>query len=277
MSYEQQQNIIEEGLPIVNRMQHLIDSMIYLSMGSGETPSSKFSIVDFNNLYEHVSLNTILLLRNKDVILERHLPSVYPQIIGNEERLEMVFTTLIENACLNSPVGGKIILEGNVADGFFEIRVIDFGSDLDESSLPYLFQSITFVGSGHFHSNNLEGAESGLYIAKIIIQEHNGFVSGARNPQGGSIFIVKLPVASDEEIKEHFAQKTSQDPSPVPQPGDRLPVEELLKRPIDTVSSDSLYSDDDGSEDSDDETKGVKTVCQKIISTLHPQSKEDFK
>ena len=277
MSYEQQQNIIEEGLPIVNRMQHLIDSMIYLSMGSGETPSSKFVIVDFNNLYEHVSLNTILLLRNKDVMLERHLPSVYPQVIGNEERLEMVFTTLVENACLNSPVGGKIILEGNVVGGFFEIRVTDFGSDLDESSLPYLFQSITFVGSGHFHSTNLEGAESGLYVAKIIIQEHNGFISGARNPKGGSILIVKLPVASDEEIKDYFAQKTNQDQYSVLRTDDNRLIEEPFKRPMDVVPHEIHHSDDDGSEDSEGETQGVQTVCQKTFSTIHLKSKEDLK
>jgi len=277
MSYEQQQNIIEEGLLIANRMQHLIDSMLYLSMGSGETPSSKFTIVDFKNLYERVFLNTILLLRNKDVTLERHLPSVYPQVIGNEEGLEMVFTTLVENAYLNSPVGGKIILEGNVVGGFFEVRVTDFGSDLDESSLPYLFQSITFVGSGHFHSNNLEGAESGLYVAKIIIQEHNGFVSGARNPKGGSILIVKLPVASDKEIQEHLAQNASSDPYSVPQPGDRLPIEELFKRSMDTVSRDFRHDNGDVSEDPGDETKGVKTVCQTVISNLHPESKEDLK
>ena len=116
----------------------------------------------------------------------------------------MVFTTLIENACINSPVGGKIILEGNVIGGFFEIKIIDSGPDLDEASLPYLFQSITFVGPGHSHFNYLEGAESGLYVVKIIVQEHSGFISGARNPKGGSVFVVKLPVASDKKIEEHM-------------------------------------------------------------------------
>ncbi|MCL2863741.1 MAG: GAF domain-containing protein [Methanimicrococcus sp.] len=275
MSYEQQQNIIEEGLLIANRMQHLIDSMLYLSMSSGETPPSKFTIVDFKNLYERVFLNTILLLRNKNIVLERHLPPVYPQVIGNEEGLEMVFTTLIENAYLNSPVGGKIILEGNVVGGFFEVRVTDFGSDLDESSLPYLFQSITFVGSGHFHSNNLEGAESGLYVANLIIQEHNGFVSGARNPKGGSILIVKLPVASDKEIKECLIQNANPDQYSVSKTGDSLTAEELFKRPMDAVSRESYH--DDGSEDPDDETKSDQTVCQKVLSTIHSKSKEDLK
>lgn len=204
MSYEQQQNVIEEGLLLANHMKHLIDSMLYLSMGNSGIPVSEFELVDFRNLFERISLNTILPLQNKNIVLEQYLPASYPPIIGSEEGLDMVFTTLIENACLNSPVGGKIILEGNVIGGFFEIKIIDFGLDLDESSLPYLFQSITFVGSGHFHSNYLEGAESGLYVVKIIVQEHSGFISGARNPKGGSVFVVKLPVASDKKIEEHM-------------------------------------------------------------------------
>lgn len=204
MSYEQQQNVIEEGLLLANHMKHLIDSMLHLSMGNSGIPVSEFELVDFRNLFERISLNTILPLQNKNIVLEQYLPASYPPIIGSEEGLDMVFTTLIENACLNSPVGGKIILEGNVIGGFFEIKIIDFGLDLDESSLPYLFQSITFVGSGHFHSNYLEGAESGLYVVKIIVQEHSGFISGARNPKGGSVFVVKLPVASDKKIEEHM-------------------------------------------------------------------------
>jgi PAS domain S-box len=199
MSYEQQQSVIEEGLLLANRMKHLADSMLYLSMGSRSSNSDEFRKVHFRNLFEHVTLNTILLLRNKDVILETNLPETFPDVIGDEEKLEIVFTTLIENACLNSPTGSKIILEGKVCGGFLEFKVIDFGKDLDESSLPYLFQSITFVGSGHFHTNNLEGAESGLYVAKTILQDHNGKIRGERNPEGGSVFVVKLPLADDEQ------------------------------------------------------------------------------
>jgi signal transduction histidine kinase len=119
MSYEQQENIVEEGLLLANRMKHLINSLLYLSMGSSGIPSSKFEIIDFKNLFERVALNTILLLRNKNIVLERRLPLLYPHILGSEEGLEMVFTTLIENACLNSPFGNKIIVEGKINGGFF--------------------------------------------------------------------------------------------------------------------------------------------------------------
>ena len=201
MSYEQQQSVIEEGLLLTNRMKHLANSMLYLSMGTRGVHKSCFKIINFSDLFEQVALNTILLLRNKDIVLERCFPATFPKIFGNEDELEMVFTTFIEYACLNSPPGGKIILEGKVSGGFFEIKIIDFGKDLDESSLPYLFQSITFVGSGHFHTNNLEGAESGLYVAKLILQDHSGHIRGERNPLGGSVFIIKLPVTDDEYLK----------------------------------------------------------------------------
>lgn len=295
MSYEQQQSIIGEGLLIANRMKHLIDSMLYLSMGSSETPASKFKIVDFKNLFEQVSLNTILLLRNKDITLEHHLPFVYPPVIGSEEGLDMVFTTLIENACLNSPVGGKVILEGNVIGGFFEIRVTDFGGDLDESSLPYLFQSITFFDSGHFHANNLEGAESGLYVAKIIIQEHNGFISGACNPKGGSILIVKLPVASDKETKEYLSKKVNKDQDTASLTGDGRFGREMSKRPFESEGtvfyehyrkhggddSNNEHGSDDSddeysSDEANDEIRDSQSACQKVLSSLHFKPKEDF-
>ena len=197
MSYERQQSVIEEGLLLTNRMKHLSNSILYLSTGNRDV-SSGFKKIHFRNLFERVTLNTILLLRNKDITPEIKLPETFPTIYGNEEKLEIVFTTLIENACLNSPQGSRISVESKTCGGFYEVILTDFGKDLDEASLPYLFQSIAFVGSGHFHTDNLEGAESGLYVAKTIIQEHNGYIQGRRNPEGGSIFIVKLPIADDD-------------------------------------------------------------------------------
>jgi len=255
MSYEQQENVIEEGLLLANRMKHLIDSMLYLNMDSNGMPASKLKIVDFKNLFERVTLNTILLLQKKNIVLERHPSPSYPPVFGSEERLDMVFTTLIENACLSSPVGGKIILESSIVGGFFEIRVIDFGPDLDESSLPYLFQSITFVDSGHFYSNHLEGAESGLYVAKIIIQEHNGFITGARNPKGGSIYIIKLPVASDEDIINHSIQS------------------------VDVGTGQKMHMEIDQEIGADDKNEKMqsKSACQKILSDLNRNAGGDFK
>ncbi|MBZ3936389.1 sensor histidine kinase [Methanimicrococcus blatticola] len=199
MSYERQQSAIEEGLLLANRIKHLTDSMFFLSMGGGNVRYENFTKIDFNSLIEHVSLNTILLLRNKNVVSHIEMPDEFPSVLGEYESLEVVFTTLIENACLNSPAGGKISLTGEIKGDFFEVRISDSGPDLDEASLPYLFQSITFVGSGHFHANRLEGAESGLYVAKIIIHKHGGDVWGERNPEGGSVFVVKMPILNQPE------------------------------------------------------------------------------
>jgi PAS domain S-box-containing protein len=278
MSYEQQESVIEEGLLLANRMKHLIDAMLYLNMDNSEMPASKFEIVDFKNLFERVSLNTILLLRKKDIVLERHLPFTYPPIIGNEEGLDMVFTTLIENACLSSPAGSKIILEGKIIGNFFEIRITDFGPDLDESSLPYLFQSVIFVDSGHFHSNHLEGAESGLYVAKIITQEHNGFISGARNPKGGSTYIVELPIASEKDIKTRFIQKTDTGIDQKTKADDT--IDNLFKSLPDFSGSNRNKYDNKHEDECDtlnEEPRVSQGACQKILSKLNRNTWEEFK
>ena len=195
MSYERQQSVIEEGLLLANRIKHLIDSLLFLSVGGSNVRCDNFSKIDFGSLMERVALNTILLLRDKNIISTIRMPEEFPNVLGDHESLEIIFTTLIENACLNSPACAEVKVTGSVKDNFFEIRISDSGPDLDESSLPYLFQSIIFVGSDHFHANGLEGAESGLYVAKIIAQKHGGDIWGEKNPEGGSVFIAKLPIA----------------------------------------------------------------------------------
>jgi signal transduction histidine kinase len=199
MSYDRQQTAIEEGLLLAKRIKHLTDSMFFLSMSGSNVRYEIFKKIDFRGLFEHVLLNTVLLLRDKNVSAIVEMPEEFPSVLGDSESLEVVFTTLIENACLNSPSGGKIGLTGTLKNDFFEVRISDSGPDLDEASLPYLFQSIAFVGSGHFHANRLEGAESGLYVTKIIIHKHGGDIRGEKNQESGSVFIVKLPILNQTE------------------------------------------------------------------------------
>ncbi|WNY25875.1 GAF domain-containing protein [Methanolapillus millepedarum] len=202
LSYEQQQSVIEQGLILANRVKHLVDSILYLSMERSGMLHYRFERVDLKSLFEQVGLNTILLIEDKEIRLRRKIPEKMPAVLGDSERLLVVFTTLIENACINTPPCGEISLDVSLlnesGEDLIEIRITDSGKSLDELEIPYLFQSITFIDSNRSYSNHMEGVESGLYVAKNIILAHKGEI-WAESLDSGTSFIVHLPVLKDDD------------------------------------------------------------------------------
>ncbi|WP_338099798.1 GAF domain-containing protein [Methanolapillus africanus] len=198
LSYEQQQSVIEQGLILANRVKHLVDSILYLSMERSGMLNYRIERIDLKSLFEHVSLNTILLIEDKGICFRKKFPEHLPAIIGDSERLLVVFTTLIENACVNTPQGGEISLKVSLSDdgNMIEITVADTGKPISDPEIPYLFQSITFIDSNRSYSTHLEGVESGLYVAKNIILAHQGEIL-AKARQSGAYFVVRLPVLKE--------------------------------------------------------------------------------
>ncbi|WNY27642.1 GAF domain-containing protein [Methanolapillus ohkumae] len=216
MSYEQQQSVIEQGLVLANRVKHLVDSLLYMSMERSGMLYYRFGRVDLRSLFEQVGLNTILFIEDKGICLRKKIPEKMPAILGDPERLLVVFTTLIENACINTPQGGEIFLgisflkDGKTGEEAVEIQISDSGKPLEESEIPYLFQSITFIDSNRSYSNHMEGVESGLYVAKNIILAHKGQIWGETH-ESGATFIVRLPVLRDSADETNVSKNSEKE------------------------------------------------------------------
>lgn len=101
---------------------------------------------------------------------------------------ENVFSNLLSNAIKYSPVGKKI--EVNIIDEgeSYKIYVKDWGYGIkgeDKAKLFMRFQRVDKRG--------VKGTGLGLAIVKRIVELHNGSVWIEDNPEGGSVFYVKLP------------------------------------------------------------------------------------
>lgn len=102
--------------------------------------------------------------------------------------IEDVFSNLLDNAIKYSPAGSKI--EVNIIDenNSYRIYVKDWGSgikDVDKAKLFTRFQRVDKKG--------VKGTGLGLAIVKRIVNLHGGNVWIEDNPEGGSVFFVKIP------------------------------------------------------------------------------------
>jgi PAS domain S-box-containing protein len=102
--------------------------------------------------------------------------------------IEDVFSNLLDNAIKYSPAGSKI--EVNIIDenNSYRIYVKDRGpgiKDEDKAKLFTRFQRVDKKG--------VKGTGLGLAIVKRIVNLHGGNVWIEDNPEGGSVFFVKIP------------------------------------------------------------------------------------
>jgi len=108
-------------------------------------------------------------------------------------RLEQVLINLVDNAVRYSPDGGEIEVEigsNGRESPAVRIAVRDHGVGIAPEHLPYVFDR-------YYQAHQLGrfgGMGLGLHIAKQIVEQHGGRIEAERPPDGGSRFVVTLPL-----------------------------------------------------------------------------------
>ncbi len=106
-------------------------------------------------------------------------------LIGEAEGLERAVTNLLDNAVKFSPEAGTVWVR--LRDG--ELRIADQGPGIAEEDLPHVFDR--FYRSDK--ARTTPGTGLGLSIVDHTVKAHGGLVRAGRAPQGGALFVVKLP------------------------------------------------------------------------------------
>ena len=118
------------------------------------------------------------------------LPEGELYISAGENQLRAALENLCYNALSFTPEDGSITLslgcEGNCA----VIAVIDTGTGIASEDLPHVFER------GFTRRADGSGEGLGLYIVRAFALEHGGSVEAQSEPDQGSTFILRLPLAS---------------------------------------------------------------------------------
>jgi signal transduction histidine kinase len=121
-----------------------------------------------------------------------YLSDVHGSMLGDRLRLEQVLMNLIDNAAKFSPDGGPI--EITVAahdDHLLRIAVRDYGLGIPTQHRDRVFERF-YQAHGNSHRS---GLGLGLYIAKQIVDLHDGQMRVEFPSDGGTRFVVDLPLA----------------------------------------------------------------------------------
>jgi signal transduction histidine kinase len=148
--------------------------------------------VDFRTVVEPIA---IMLDRTSDRHPIALAVDAAPLVVnGDAERLGRVVENLITNAIKYSPGGGAVEVELREHDRDAVLTIRDYGIGISAEARDRLFE----IGYRAPQAANVApGLGLGLYTAAEIVRRHGGSISVIAPEGGGTLFMVRLPLASD--------------------------------------------------------------------------------
>jgi two-component system phosphate regulon sensor histidine kinase PhoR len=179
----------------VTGLQTLIDNLLE----SARIEAGRFRIrrcrMDLTeSVGDAIHMTTPLLDRRRQR-LTVSLPVQLPPVDADPTRLTQVVVNLLSNASKYSPVGAEVGLTVEQVDkAVLRVSVSDEGPGIQPEQHTTLFQRFVRLDAD---DGRQYGVGLGLWVVKVIVEEHSGEVGVDQRPGGGSIFWFTIPLAEE--------------------------------------------------------------------------------
>jgi two-component system NtrC family sensor kinase len=119
----------------------------------------------------------------------------FPRVQGNANQLFQVFVEIIENAmdALEESGGGLLEITAQRQAKEAVLQFSDNGPGIRDPQRVF----------DPFYTTKPVGKGTGLGLSAVygVVQEHNGQITCQNKPQGGALFVVKFPVATEPAVQ----------------------------------------------------------------------------
>lgn len=148
-----------------------------------------FSLV---SLIEKVISDHLEEAWSKNIELSSRIDTSISFYSGNKLSIEEVFQNLINNAIKYSDGGSQVEVNIKNIHHKMRIEVCDTGIGIPQNELKSIFKE--FYRGSNTRDSGTRGSGVGLSLVKQIIKQHNGRIWAENRPEGGSKFVIELPI-----------------------------------------------------------------------------------
>lgn len=203
------------------RMHSMVLELLDLARIDAGTLSFERTPIDLGGLLKSVVTKFVPQARQAQVELRLDIMTQngdLPRLVADADRLNQVFSNLVDNALKYSPPGSLVSVSARPVDGWIEVDVADNGSGIPPDELERIFERFYQTDKSR-SGGHRRGVGLGLAIAREIIQAHGGKIRAYNRSQTnppaqagdstlatgrGSVFVVLLPaVRPDDETFVH--------------------------------------------------------------------------
>lgn len=175
------------------RLFELTNIVIDASQNNNDLYLYHFSSVDVTDIFKEISSSHSDQIEHKLLKVHVDVGTDVLKIKADKTRLQFALQIMYENALIYTPEGGTIEVKIRQIGGEVIISIKDSGIGINQEDLPHVFSK--FYRSQNARHADTEGMGIGLYMAKDIIEKHNGRIWAESYGEGkGSVFSVALPI-----------------------------------------------------------------------------------
>jgi signal transduction histidine kinase len=170
----------------VRRTRTLVSSLLSFAK---QVPAEK-TLVDISALLQTAVKLCLPQSRGPNVQVHTDIASDLPRVLGDSNQLLQVCLHVTNNALhALTETGGTLTVTAGLEDSLVVLEFSDNGPGMQEPDRVFdPFYTTRPVG---------QGPGLGLSVCYGIIQEHNGKITCRNRSEGGAIFRIELPVATD--------------------------------------------------------------------------------
>jgi len=164
--------IMDNSLQVIeeeaDRLTDLIENLLDASRLQADGMQLKRADIAMEMLVSRLATRFQVQTEEHEIVVD--FPENFPVIMADELRIEQVVSNLISNAIKYSP-GGEIRITGRPHPDEVVICVTDQGPGIATGDLPHIFDRFYRAQET---SRKTKGAGLGLYLARAIVEAHNG-------------------------------------------------------------------------------------------------------
>jgi two-component system sensor histidine kinase KdpD len=187
-----QKELVSEIHTAAERLNRLVENLLDMTRLESGLIRPKLEWCDVHDLVVTAIRKTSKELRHHDV--EVDVASDLPPVRMDFVLMEQVLTNLLLNASMYTPAGSRIVMTASVVGGECILSVADNGPGLPTGTEEMIFDKFYRVPG-----TNPGGTGLGLSIVRGFVAAHNGTVKAARRDEGGTEFMIRIPVGPPSE------------------------------------------------------------------------------
>ncbi|WAH39077.1 ATP-binding protein [Alicyclobacillus dauci] len=178
------------------RMKRLVNDLLNLAQLESGQFQMNMAVVDFTLIMRRVGRKFQAMAQDSGVEFNLSVPQFAVFMMADADRIEQVFTNLLDNAFRHTPEG-EITFAADIRNHYAYIRISDTGGGIPEEDLPFIFER--FYKADKARTRSRSGTGLGLAIARHIIVEHSGDILVESSLGHGTTFTVVLPVKMEND------------------------------------------------------------------------------
>lgn len=190
---QQQKDFIEKTYISNERMIALINDLLNITRIEEGKFLYKATLTQIENIVQLVINSNKERIKKKKIIFEFKIPKQkLPKVLVDIEKINLAIQNLLDNAIRYTPIGGKMTISINNDKKKIEFSIKDTGMGIPKNQQKRVFTK--FFRASNVIKTDTEGSGLGLFIAKNIIESHNGKIWFESEQEKGTTFHFTLPI-----------------------------------------------------------------------------------